>query len=170
MVGMKHIFPKLQDRAEIKEDNYKPDISRALRILNSVKGSGEVTVGELRAILNNLPLDTPVRIGNISGVSNMEWGHITIINGCLVFDSAAGSAVKFGQDLERKMTNEYIMVDRVGWYGHMRFTHHPSGDTCVQKPYMNEIQWLIKLNDFLNKYSLTKDIRDEHQNVLYSSN
>lgn len=46
----------------------------------------------------------------------------------------------------------YIERDYAGFGGHTRFTHYPSGDTCLRQPYMDQAQWFAKRDAYLAKY------------------
>lgn len=36
---------------------------------------------------------------------------------------------------------QYVLVDGAGWGSQQRFTHYPSGATCLYQPYMTEAIW-----------------------------
>ena len=48
---------------------------------------------------------------------------------------------------------EYIELDYAGFNSRPRYTHYPSGDTCLRQPYMNENEWITIRNVFLKRYS-----------------
>lgn len=54
----------------------------------------------------------------------------------------------------RHMAEEYIELD---WKGRGRFTHYPSGDTCIRHDYMvsssqGDMEWSLKVRDFFAKH------------------
>lgn len=56
------------------------------------------------------------------------------------------------------MSEERIELDWVGFNeNRARFTHIPSGATCLQQPYMNLKQWQDKKIEFFAQYP--KDIK-----------
>lgn len=63
--------------------------------------------------------------------------------------------------------DEYIMLD---WAGRGRFTHYPSGDTCLRHEWMigidGDAKWNAKLEAFLEKHQSTKVIVSSQYNVI----
>lgn len=51
------------------------------------------------------------------------------------------------------MPEEYILLDFAGFNHDLaRFTHYPSGDTCLAQPWMQHSDWVKKRDPFLAKY------------------
>lgn len=71
-------------------------------------------------------------------------------------------------DFDRGTTDEYIMLD---WVGRGRFTHYPSGDTCLRHEYMvsthdGRIAWDEKLTAFFARHPEAKIIVSGRYRVL----
>lgn len=49
--------------------------------------------------------------------------------------------------------DQYILADHAGWnQSWARFTHYPSGTTCLCQPYMTEAMWEAHQIAFFERY------------------
>jgi hypothetical protein len=67
--------------------------------------------------------------------------------------------------LDRGVTNEYFMLDFAG----QRFTHYPSGDTCLRHEWMDysrRDKWIEKVTEFFERHpSVSVIVNDRYEIV-----
>jgi hypothetical protein len=69
--------------------------------------------------------------------------------------------------LDRNVTGEWFVLDFIG--SRARFTHLPSGDTCLRHPYMvgtGTTQWLEKFGDFLSRHPKAHVVVNDHGEIV----
>lgn len=50
------------------------------------------------------------------------------------------------------MTRERIVLDYAGIGGHTRYTHYPTGKTCLRQPWMSDADWHRRKSEFFPDY------------------
>ena len=67
-------------------------------------------------------------------------------------------------ELDRSVDKEFFMLD----FGGQRFTHYPSGDTCLRHPWMygRKDAWIEKVTDFFNRYPEISVVVNDRYEVI----
>lgn len=60
---------------------------------------------------------------------------------------------------------ERIELDYAGWKGWPRYTHYPTGDTLLRKPYMSDEQWAEAKISYFLKYPGVKVLDEEGKEI-----
>lgn len=72
--------------------------------------------------------------------------------------------------LDRSVTNEYFELD----LGGQRFTHYPSGDTCLKHEWMNERRnrqkWVDQVTAFFERHPDVSVVVNSHYEIIDNAN